>query len=184
MALCVAPVPDYNRESKNSTIVMKKLMMMLACVMMFVVAGAKAPEVVDVSVTGEGVGNGGRPVLVATCSAKKANKVTDDDIRRCAVRGVLFKGWADKSNTSSFDASINHPAIAGNPDVETMHADYFKDFFESGEAIKYVDVLADTRNVMKSGKLYHVSQMVTVNVQALRAKLEKDNIIKSLRSGW
>lgn len=165
---------------------MKKLLMILACVLMCVTAEAKekTPDVVDVSVAGEGIGNGGRPLIVATCSAKKADKVTDSDLRRCAVRGVMFKGWADKSNTQSFDASTNHPAICGNADVETMHADYFKDFFDSGEAIKYADVVADTRKVMKSGKLYHVSQIVTVNVSALRAKLEKDGIIKSLRTGW
>lgn len=38
---------------------MKKIMMMLAFVLVCMVAGAKDPEVVDVSITGEGVGNGG-----------------------------------------------------------------------------------------------------------------------------
>lgn len=163
---------------------MKKCIMMLAYMLVFMFASAKDPEVTDVSVSGEGVGNGGRPVLTVTCAAKKADKVTDNDLRRCAVRNVLFNGWVDKSNTSSFDASVNHPAVAGNPDVETQHADYFADFFASGEAGKYVDILPDTRKVMKSGKVYHVSQMVSVNVPALRQKLERDNIVKSLRSGW
>ena len=67
--------------------------MILACVLMCVTAEAKekTPDVVDVSVAGEGIGNGGRPLIVATCSAKKADKVTDSDLRRCAVRGVMFK---------------------------------------------------------------------------------------------
>ena len=175
---------------------MKKIMMMLAFVLVCMVAGAKDPEVVDVSqksdgqtaisffLTGEGVGNGGRPTITATCSAKKANKVTDDDIRRCAVRGVLFKGWTDKSNTSAYDASSNHPPIAGSADRETMNADYFADFFGSGEAIKYVDILPDTRKVSKNGKVYYVSQMVSVNVSELRKKLERDGITKSLKTGW
>lgn len=163
---------------------MKKIMMMLAFVLVCMVAGAKDSEVVDVSITGEGVGNGGRPTITATCSAKKANKVTDDDIRRCAVRGVLFKGWTDKSNTSAYDASSNHPPIAGSADRETMNADYFADFFGSGEAIKYVDILPDTRKVSKNGKVYYVSQMVSVNVSELRKKLERDGITKSLKTGW
>lgn len=163
---------------------MKKIVVMLACIVVSLLASAKDPEVTDVSVVGEGVGNGGRPVLTVTCAAKKANKVTDADLARCAVRGVLFSGWTDKSNTSEFDASVNHPAVAGSPDAESAHADYFADFFASGEASKYVNVLPDTRKVVKSGKVYHVSQSVTVNVPVLRQKLEKDNIIRSLRSGW
>ena len=103
---------------------------------------------------------------------------------RCAVRGVLFKGWTDKSNTSAYDASSNHPPIAGSADRETMNADYFADFFGSGEAIKYVDILPDTRKVSKNGKVYYVSQMVSVNVSELRKKLERDGITKSLKTGW
>ena len=163
---------------------MKKLMLTLGCVMFMAAAAmAKEPEVMEVSIQGEGVGNGGRPILTVTCSAKKADKVTEDDIRRCAVRGVLFRGYADKSNTSNFDASTSHPAIVG-ADKESSYADYFNDFFNSGAANSYVDLIDDTRKVMKAGKVYHVSQAVQVNVPDLRKKLEKDGIVRSLRSGW
>ncbi|MDE5786831.1 MAG: hypothetical protein K2H98_09890 [Duncaniella sp.] len=163
---------------------MKRLIMMLLCGIIAVGAVfAKGPEVTEVSVEGEGVGNGGRPILVVTCAAKKADKVTPDDLRRCAVRGVLFKGYADKSNTSSFDASTSHPALL-SPDKEAGNADYFNDFFSSGAYNSYVDILSDTRKVTKAGKEYYVSQAVQVNVPALRKKLEKDGIIRSLKSGW
>lgn len=159
-------------------------MLTLGCVMFMVAAAmAKEPEVMEVSIQGEGVGNGGRPILTVTCSAKKADKVTEDDIRRCAVRGVLFRGYSDKSNTSNFDASTSHPAIVG-ADKESSYADYFNDFFNSGAANSYVDLIDDTRKVMKAGKVYHVSQTVQVNVPDLRKKLEKDGIVRSLRSGW
>lgn len=70
---------------------MKKFAVMLACIVVSLFTNAKAPEVTDVSVTGEGVGNRGRPVVVATCAAKKAAKVTDADLARCAVRTVKGK---------------------------------------------------------------------------------------------
>ena len=163
---------------------MKKIMLMLSCIMLMAGAVmAKEPEVMEVSIHGEGVGNGGRPLLTVTCSAKKADKVTEDDIRRCAVRGVLFRGYADKSNTNSFDASTSHPALVG-ADKESAYADYFNDFFNSGAANSYVDIIDDTRKVMKAGKVFHVSQTVQVNVPDLRKKLEKDGIVRSLRSGW
>lgn len=163
---------------------MKKLLMVLLGVVMCLSAGAKDPKVNDVSVEGQGVGNGGRPVLMVTCSAKKAADVTEADICRCAIRCVLFRGWVDKSKSTSFDSSTNHPAVAGNADVESEHADYFADFFASNAPQTYVSIVPDTRKVIKDGKLYYVSQMVSVNVPDLRKKLEKDNIIKSLRSGW
>ena len=100
------------------------------------------------------------------------------------MRAVLFKGWVDKSKSSSFDSSVNHPAIAGNPDVEIQHTDYFNDFFISGEAAKYVDIVEDTRKVTKSGKVYLVEPDGFCECSALRSKLERDNIIKSLKSGW
>ncbi len=163
---------------------MKKLVLFLVCMLTLSAASwAKAPQVTEVSITGEGVGNGGRAVLKVTCAAKKAADVTDAELAVCAVRGVLFRGYADASKSSSFDSSTNHPAIVG-ADNEAAHADYFADFFNSGAASSYVNILDDTRKVTKVGKVYHVTQMVQVNTPDLRKKLEKDGIIRSLKSGW
>lgn len=163
---------------------MKKLFLFLAVAFVALASAAKPPVITDVSIVGEGVGNQGRPIIKATCSSKKAADVTDADLIRCAVRGVMFQGWVDKSNTTAFDASTNHPAVCGNPDVEVQHADYFADFFGGNDAAKYAQVLPDTRKVLKNGKEFNVSALVSVNVPALRAKLERDNVIKSLKSGW
>ena len=165
----------------------KSLMFAIALVLSIVPAvdaKEKAPEVAVVSVVGEGVGNGGRPLLTVTCSAKKADKVTELDLRREAVRAVLFRGWTDKSNTNAFDASTNHPALTAGPDQEAVNADYYRDFLTGENVVNYVDLVPDTRRVMKAGKDYHVSQTVTVNLPALRKKLEKDGMVKSLKSGW
>lgn len=147
-------------------------------------AKEKKPEVSEVSVVGEGTANNGRVLIAVTCAAKKANLVTENDLRSAALRCVLFRGWVDKSNTNNFDASTTHPAIAGDPDAETAHADYFRDFLSSGAAEGYVEMVPDTRKVMKDGKVYKVTQTVTVNTRSLRKKLEKDGIIKGLNRKW
>lgn len=147
-------------------------------------AKEKAPEVTEVSVIGEGVGNGGRVLLSVTCAAKKAEKVTENDLRNAAINCVLFRGWTDKSRSTSFDSSTNHDPIAGNADARTKNADYFNDFLSSNEAFNYVEIVPDTRKVIKNGKLYEVSQTVTVNVKELRKKLERDGIIKGLKRNW
>lgn len=163
---------------------MKKLYLILTCLFVCLSVCAKDPEVTVVSVVGENMGNGNRPIVRATCAAKKADKVTDKDLCLAAVRCLLFDGWSENKDAYGIDVSAQHPAIAGNPDVETAHADFFNDFFNSGEYLKYSSVIPDTRKVMKSGKLFNVSSLVNVNAPALRQKLERDNIIKSLRSGW
>lgn len=163
---------------------MKKLFTMLACMMIFITASAKDPEVTDIAMVGKGVGNANRPTLLVTCAAKKADKVTDLDLCRCAVRGILFQGWTDDVKTGGYETSAFHPALTSGPDAEVEHADFFNDFFSSGDVTKYATVLPDTRKVVKNGKVFHVSGMVTVNVPALRKKLESSNIIKTLKSGW
>ncbi len=165
---------------------MKKVLFALACLLACAVGGAKekAPEVTDLGIVGEGIGNGSAAIVTATCSAKKADKVTDADIARAAVRGVLFTGWTDKAGDAYIDSATKHPAVAGSADAEVQHADYFKAFFESNAPMSYVTILPDTRKVVKSGKVYKVSQTVTVNTSALKAKLQKDGVIKGLRSGW
>lgn len=165
---------------------MRKLLLAfsLGLVALGVGAKEKAPEVQLVSVIGEGVGNGGRPMLTVTMEAKKTDKITTNDLRNAAVRAVLFNGWGDASNTAAYDASTSHPSICGSADVEAQHADYFADFFNSGDAAKYADLVDDTRKVKKVGKLFQVSQSLIINVKDLRAKMEKDKVVRSLRTGW
>ena len=163
---------------------MKRILLILTCALLtcctLMAKTPKAPEVTLVSIEGEGVGNGGRPLLTVTCSAKKADKVTDDELRRCAVSGILFRGYSDRSRSGMIDSSTNHQALCKS-DAEAAHADYFQDFFEGGAANSFVDIVPDTRKVTRNWKNYYVSQSVRVNVPALRKKLEKDGIIKSLR---
>lgn len=140
-------------------------------------ATAKDPVVTYVSIVGEGTGNGGSAIVTATCSAKKAGDVTELDLIKCAIHGVLFNGWTD--NASNYTATT-HRAICGDPDVETQHADYFADFFASPTVTSYATIVPETRSAVKSGKVFNVSQQVSVNQRQLRKKLEKDGIIRKL----
>lgn len=162
---------------------MKKILTLIACMLTIFVASAKdnSPEVSEVSAVGEGIGNGGRPMIAVTLSAKKADKITQADFEKAAVRCVLFRGWVDAQSMDGLDTSTRHGAICNNPDVEVQHADYFNDFFSSGEAANYVTVIPDTKRVLKKGKVVEVTETVTVDQRALRKKMERDNIIKKLR---
>ena len=69
--------------------------------------------------------------------------------------------------------------------------DFFKDFFASvkrndpNNFAKYVTVVEEVTDRQKLGKKkFRIGTLVTVNIALLRKKLEKENIIKSLSSGF
>jgi hypothetical protein len=75
--------------------------------------------------------------------------------------------------------------------LETEREDFFKEFFASvkkndpnnfAKYVNLVDEVTDRQNLGK--KKFRIGSLVTVNVGLLRKKLEKENIIKSLSSGF
>lgn len=109
--------------------------------------------------------------LVKVTAITKNKKISDDEIARHAVHGVLFKGFDGKR------------PLAGSALVESQNADFFKEFFkEGGPAKNYVTVVNSSREVKKVGKLYHVTTVVTVSKDQLRRDLESAGIIKGLNS--
>lgn len=132
----------------------------------------------------EGAGmttNNSQQVTVSILSNKK--DVTDADLGKCAVHGVLFRDYEDTTN-SGFGSTATHKAIMGSPTKETEFYDFFSNFFNNGDYSKYVQVVSDTRRVVKVGKQYKISAKVRVNSNALKEDLKKQGMLKDLGSGW
>jgi hypothetical protein len=72
----------------------------------------------------------------------------------------------------------------GSPTKETEFYDFFSNFFNNGDYSKYVQVVSDTRRVVKVGKQYKISAKVRVNSNALKEDLKKQGMLKDLGSGW
>jgi hypothetical protein len=127
-------------------------------------------------IAGAGVGNQGT-YLVKVTVVSKSNKADDSVIRRCAVHGVLFKGFANEGSHQS-----TRP-LAGSGLNESQHADFYKDFFAPGGASEnYVSEVKNSRSVVKSGKEYKISTIVTVLKEQLMKDLQQEGIIKGLNS--
>lgn len=108
---------------------------------------------------------------------KKAKDVTDDVLARCAVHGVLFKGFSDKATRH------HQKPLAGSPAVEAANADFFKEFFKEGSAAgNYAEIVGSSKSSMKTEKGYRVTTVVTVNKDQLRKDLETAGVIKGLNS--
>lgn len=129
----------------------------------------------------EGAGTGAQGTYVIKISViSKKNEVKTPMIAKCAVHGILFKGFSNKELRQS------QKPLAGSPIVEQEHADFFNDFFaDNGAFINYVQFVESSRSVVKLGKKeFQISVNVVVNKEQLRKDLEKAGVIKGLSTGF
>ncbi|MBR5332790.1 MAG: hypothetical protein IKV32_05815 [Muribaculaceae bacterium] len=133
---------------------------------------------VDYEIEGAGVGAQGTYLVKVTVISKKS-KVQNAQIARCAVHGVLFRGFANK------ELRQNQKPLAGGPASEAQHADFYKEFFaENGMSKNYVSAVNGSQKVIKSGKEYKISAIVSVNKDQLVSDLKAAGVIKGLNSAF
>lgn len=120
-------------------------------------------------------------VLVSILSKNK--NVSDADLGKCAVHGILFRDYDDATN-SGFGSVASHKSIMGSPAKEKEFIDFFEPFFRNGDCNAYVQLVNNSRRVVKSGKQWKVSAIVRVNSSKLKKDLKSQGIVKNLGSGW
>lgn len=155
----------------------KRLAMILSVVVISAIT-AFADNLPEYQLQGAGTGNQGTYLVTVSVLGKKKS-INDDVLARCAVHGVLFKGFVEPSMRKTVKP------LAGSASKEGEHADYFETFFESeGPATNYVTFVNSSRNVVKSGKQYKVSATVSVSKDQLRKDLEDAGVIRGLNSAF
>ncbi len=137
-----------------------------------------AADALDYEIEGAGTGAQGTYLVKVTVRSKKST-VSDDLIARCAVHGVLFKGFSNEAER------IHQKPLAGSAAAEAQHAEFFSNFFvENGQAKNYVSSIHTSRQVVKENKMYKISTIVTVNKDLLRKDLESAGVLKGLNSAF
>ena len=105
--------------------------------------------------------------------------VAENQCRKNAVHGVIFKGYGGGQGC------VSQRPLANQPGVEDQYKDYFKEFFaEGGEFQKYASIMEGTVETVKVGREYKVGVVVSVRKDDLRKALEAAGIIKTLNSGF
>lgn len=137
---------------------------------------ASAQGLPQYSIEGAGVGTQGTYLVKVTVTSKKSN-VSEDQLVKCAVHGVLFRGFSSKENRQS------QKPLAGSALSESKHADFYNNFFQS-TYLNYAQVVEGSRKVVKSGKEYNVSVVVTVLKSQLKKDLVDAGIVEGLKSGF
>lgn len=136
---------------------------------------AKGDDMPKYDITGAGSATEGM-VLVKVFVYNK--KVTDRDIKRAAVHGVVFRGFTGNNS------GVAQPAMA-SPDAEVSNAEYCKAFFATdGECQNYANLIDGSYERIKTPKGLKQGAIVQVNKKALRKTLEKAGVVRSLTSGF
>ncbi len=128
----------------------------------------------------ECAGNGTQGTyLVKVWSYSKKAAVAENQCRKNAVHGVIFKGYGGGNGC------VAQRALCTTPGAETANETYFKSFFaDGGEFQKYASIVGGTTETVKVGKQYKVGVVVSVRKDELRKTLEAAGIIRALNAGF
>lgn len=148
------------------------LLLMLAMSAAAVTTGDKMPQY---DITGAGSGNEGKLLVKVYVYGKK---VSDQDIKRAAVHGVVFRG------VTGNNSGARQPAMA-KADAESTHAEFCEAFFAAdGECQNYASIIDGSYERVKTQKGYKYGAIVEVDKRALRKALEDAGVVRSLSSGF
>lgn len=157
-----------------------KLKIYLSSIFLFlIIFSGFASEPLDYQIVGAGSGNQGI-YLVKVFVISTKNKPDIELLKKCAVHGVLFKGFSDK------DSRITQKPLTGSSLTEQEHSDFFEPFFQKGGAyLNYVDLVVSQYEIVKlAKKQYRIGATFSVAKEQLRKDLEKAGVVKELSSGF
>ncbi len=128
-----------------------------------------------------GVGSQGT-YLIKVWSYSKKPIVALEQAKKNAVHGIIFKGFLGVNGIPG------QRPLTNNPNLEIEQAEFFKNFFDGGKYMKFVNISNDgavaAEDRLKVGKEYKIGVVVSVNVAGLRKDLEDGGILKGLSSGF
>ena len=117
--------------------------------------------------------------LVKVWTYSKKASVAENQCRKNAVHGVIFKGYGGGQGC------VSQRPMVSDPGAETQYVEYFDSFFANGgEFQKYASIMGGTTETVKVGREYKVGVVVSVRKDDLRKALEAAGIIRGLNSGF
>lgn len=136
---------------------------------------AKGDKMPQYDITGAGSGSEGTILVKVFVYAKN---VSDEDLKRAAVHGVVFRGCAGNAS------GARQPAMA-SPTAEADNAAFCEAFFAAdGQCLSYASIVAGSYERVKTKKGYKSGAILQVDKTALRKELEKAGVVRSLSFGF
>lgn len=141
--------------------------------------GAYASGPLNYEIEGAGIGSQGT-YLIKIWVVSKKNKPNINLIKKCAVHGVLFRGFSNENKRGG------QKPLAGMASVEQQNASYFEDFFrDEGGYRNFVTMVSESYEVVKTKKKeYRIGSVLSVSTDLLRKHLTDAGVMKGMNSGF
>lgn len=110
-------------------------------------------------------------VVEVSAYVSKKKEISDDVVKKCALHGVLFKGFSGENGCHSQKQLLTSYDIKHSA---------FIDKLISLEYGKYAETIGIPLKVIKQAKRYKVTTVIQVAKDLLRKDLEKAGIIRKL----
>ena len=154
---------------------MKKLLSFTVLLLFVLGAMAKNDKMPQYDITGAGSGSEGT-ILVKVYVYDK--NVSDQDLKRAAVHGVVFRGCTGNAS------GARQPAMA-SPTAEADNASFCEAFFAAdGQCQNFATIVAGSYDRVKTNKGYKHGAILQIDKTSLRKELEKAGVVRSLSSGF
>jgi len=155
---------------------MKRILCFMIMLLALSISGmAKGDKMPKYDITGAGSGTEGTILVKVYVYSKKA---TDQDLKRAAVHGVVFRGCSGNAS------GARQPAMA-SPTAESDYAAFCEDFFAiDGPCQNYATIVGGSYDRVKTQKGYKCGAILQVDKTALRKELEKAGVVRSLSAGF
>lgn len=106
-------------------------------------------------------------------------KTAKEVLLRDAVHGVLFRGFADASNSG-----IRQKPLVADATAETTKADFFNAFWSERRYEQFAKMTVSSFRSVKMNKSYEVSAIFLVDKEALLHCLEEAGVQKGFSHLW
>lgn len=138
---------------------------------------AKGYKLPEYNLYGAGQGTNGSYLVKVTGIFKDA-KNRQDELKMCAVHGVMFRGFGATNGLST------QSPLVSNPNVEDTKADFFNAFFSEGKYRNFCTLRESSMQSIKIKGGYEVSALILIDKEALIKYLEGAKIIEGFSDLW
>jgi hypothetical protein len=158
----------------------KFILFILFCISIFPLHAKNDADHLKYDIEAAGNGTEGTYLVKVWVYASKADKVNSEALKKCAVHGIVFRGFAGKDGVPS------QKPMAQSPALEQEKADFFQAFFENDKTfLRYAGLIEGSTESVKVGKKeYKVGAILSVSKDMLRKDLEEAGIVRGLSSGF
>lgn len=162
---------------------LNNLISLLAVLLYVFVASVSAKEPVKsppltYEIQCAGSGTQGYYLVEVSTYVDKASQISEDVVMKCAVHGVLFRGFTGGQGCTS------QRPLTGSAMQEQQHEEFYKSFFDNRSYVNYASFVSGSMKTTRVGKQYKVAGTVSVAKDQLRRDLEKTGMIRGLSSGF